>query len=304
MIDRMLEDLTIDVEPFARCVVSSGWRLRLNEGEGATLHFVLSGHGSLRLLGGPRLALRPFTLVVVPDQRAHTLEVPPGPLQEFRPGPSGADGAGLPEHVAGIDGDRELLVACGRVDATYGRQLALFGVLDRPIAVDFTGSEAMAQLFQRLLEESSGQALGQAAMLRASMTQCLILLIRRLVEERVDVPLWAQTTQDRTMAEVVAAVLRAPGDPHSVESLARLAHLGRSAFAERFVATFRRTPMTFVREVRLERAAELLSATTLDIATIAHRTGFASRSHFSRTFRDAFGVPPAEHRRLTGRDAA
>lgn len=304
MIDRLLEDLTLDVEPFATCVVSSGWRLRLEESDGATLHFVLSGHGRLRLLGGPQLALRPYTLVVVPDQRGHTLEVPPAPLQEGRPGPADADGTGLPEHVAGIDGDRELLVACGRIDATYGRRMPLFGVLDRPIAVDFTGSEAMAQLFHRLLEESTGQALGQTAMLRASMTQCLVLLLRRLLEERADVPLWARTTQDRVMAEVVAAVLRAPGDPHSVESLAQLAHLGRSAFAERFLATFRRTPMAFVREVRLERAAELLSSTTLDIATIAHRTGFASRSHFSRTFRDAFGVPPAEHRRLGRRNAA
>jgi AraC family transcriptional regulator, activator of mtrCDE len=304
VIDQLLEDLTLDVEPFARCVVSSGWRLRLDEGEGATLHFVLSGHGNLRLLGGPQLVLRPYTLVVVPDQRAHTLEVPPVPLQEVRPAPAGTDGAGLPEHVAGIDGDRELLVACGRVDATYGRRVALFGVLDRPIAVDFTGSADMAQLFHRLLEESTGQALGQATMLRASMTQCLVLLLRRLVEDRDDVPLWARTTQDRTMAAVVAAVLRAPGDPHSVESLARLAHLGRSAFAERFVTTFGRTPMAFVREVRLERAAELLRSTTLDIATIAHRTGFASRSHFSRTFREAFGVPPAEHRRLAEHAAA
>jgi AraC family transcriptional activator of mtrCDE len=141
-------------------------------------------------------------------------------------------------------------------------------------------------------------------MLRVSMTQCLVLLLRRLAEQRSDAPLSVRTTQDRVMAEVVAAVLRAPGDPHSVDSLAAVAHLGRSAFTERFGATFHRTPMTFVREVRLERADELLRSTTLDVATVAHRTGFASRSHFSRIFRETFGVPPAERRRLGGRHGA
>lgn len=160
--------------------------------------------------------------------------------------------------MAGIDGDRELLVACGRLQASYRQKLSLFGVLDQPIAVDFAGSDAMVELFHRLLDESTHPAVGQIAMLRASMAQCLVLLLRRLVEGRFDAPGWLRTARDPRMAEVVAAVLRAPGDPHSVYSLAQLVHLGRSAFAEHFVATFHRTPMAFVREVRLERAAELL----------------------------------------------
>lgn len=55
----------------------------------------------------------------------------------------------------------------------------------------------------------------------------------------------------------------------------------------------------FVRRKRLERSrADLLdmSQNAVSIAQIAHRWGFASASHFSRSFRDAFGISPRELR--------
>ncbi len=54
-----------------------------------------------------------------------------------------------------------------------------------------------------------------------------------------------------------------------------------------------------VRQKRLERSrADLLdmSQNAVSIAQIAHRWGFASASHFSRSFRDAFGITPRDLR--------
>lgn len=58
-----------------------------------------------------------------------------------------------------------------------------------------------------------------------------------------------------------------------------------------------------IRRQRLERAREdledpLLAA--LPVAAIGRRWGFADAAHFSKTFRQAYGVPPAEHRRRVG----
>jgi AraC-like DNA-binding protein len=302
-IDRFLEDLALEVEPFATCVVSSGWRLRMSDLQVATLHFVLRGEGSLRLAGGPGLDLRPYRLAVVPERRTHVLQVPPGPVREVRIGPDRPGPAGIVEHVAGIDGDRELLVACGRVRARYGGALPVFGLLDRPLLVDFSDDDPVTHAFRHLLDESTERRPGQAAMLRALMTQCLVRLLRRLEGAAgVDLP-WVRATEDPRLAPVLDAILADPGASHSLESLAERASLSRSAFAEAFAAGFGRTPMAFVRDVRLQRAAELLTTTTLDVATIAHRVGFASRSHFSHAFRRAFSVPPAEHRRRARRGA-
>jgi transcriptional regulator GlxA family with amidase domain len=97
------------------------------------------------------------------------------------------------------------------------------------------------------------------------------------------------------MAAVLDVVLEHPERDHSLESLAELATMSRSAFADQFRAVFGRTPMAFLRDVRLRRGAELLRSTDLTIESI-HRVGFASRSHFGRAFQQRFDTPPASFR--------
>lgn len=52
-----------------------------------------------------------------------------------------------------------------------------------------------------------------------------------------------------------------------------------------------------VRRVRVERAADALTASDESIAGIALACGFANQSHFTRVFRRAIGVTPARYRR-------
>lgn len=294
-IEHLLQDLAVEVDPFAVCVVSTGWRLRLPGAVGATLHFVLEGTGQLRLPDLPPRDLAPCCLVVVPDQQAHALQVPPGARHDVIVEPTTP--SGIAEYVAGADGDRELHVACGRVRFRYGRSIPLFTLLDRPLAVDFADTPRIRVLFEQLLVESTTPGLGRVSMLRALMTECLVAMLRRAVEEgHGDLP-WLGAVDDPRLARAVAAILDDPAAPHSVASLSRVANLSRSAFASRFHEALGVTPMGYVRDVRLQRAAELLRTTDLDTATIAHRVGFASRSHFSHTFHDAFGASPADVRR-------
>ena len=74
------------------------------------------------------------------------------------------------------------------------------------------------------------------------------------------------------------------------------AGMSRSAFAQRFKATFGRSAMDFLKELRLQRAAQLLPTTRRPIKSIADHVGFDSRSHFSRSFTDFFGTAPADFR--------
>ncbi len=70
----------------------------------------------------------------------------------------------------------------------------------------------------------------------------------------------------------------------------------RASYAEHFKKAFDRTPMDFLKGVRLRRAAHLLTATDLPVKAIAARIGFDSRSYFSRAFKDFTGVDPAGFR--------
>jgi transcriptional regulator GlxA family with amidase domain len=67
-------------------------------------------------------------------------------------------------------------------------------------------------------------------------------------------------------------------------------HLGRS---------FKR----FDRELRLERARELLEQTSLSVLDVAMATGFGSVEHFGRSYKALFGTSPRRARR-SARDGA
>jgi AraC-like DNA-binding protein len=62
-----------------------------------------------------------------------------------------------------------------------------------------------------------------------------------------------------------------------------------------------------IRQRRLERCRDDLldpMQAGRPVAGIAARRGFSSAAHFSRVFRDAYGLPPAEFRRARGLGAA
>jgi AraC family transcriptional regulator, dual regulator of chb operon len=56
------------------------------------------------------------------------------------------------------------------------------------------------------------------------------------------------------------------------------------------------SPTQFVSDLRLERARTWLATTDLTVTEIAHRSGFASQSYFTRRFRQAEGLSPREFR--------
>jgi transcriptional regulator GlxA family with amidase domain len=48
---------------------------------------------------------------------------------------------------------------------------------------------------------------------------------------------------------------------------------------------------------RLEAARQLLQATDFALLDIARQSGFVEMSHFNRTFKNTFGVPPETYRK-------
>jgi AraC-like DNA-binding protein len=95
-------------------------------------------------------------------------------------------------------------------------------------------------------------------------------------------------------------------DPLTVADLADLVSLSPSAFAHLFRDVTGRSPYQFVKEMRLDRARELLVDGQHTVARISKEVGYASVSHFISEFRGRFGVTPrayydaqALHRELT-----
>jgi len=52
----------------------------------------------------------------------------------------------------------------------------------------------------------------------------------------------------------------------------------------------------FIRTVRLQKASELLTTTSLNVSEVAYETGFNDPAWFSRVFKEEFGESPVSFR--------
>lgn len=82
-----------------------------------------------------------------------------------------------------------------------------------------------------------------------------------------------------------------------VDGLAKTAGLSASRFAHLFRQEVGRSPIDYLRNLRLELARALLDRTSLSVADVRARIGWPEPSHFARDFRRRFGFSPSDRRR-------
>jgi AraC family transcriptional activator of mtrCDE len=303
--ERLLDNLALEMEAFALCRVAPGWRLRLPAQDRVTFHFVIHGTGEA---GGSASAqardlrdLSPGLLLLVPPHLVHTLASGPPPHAEQEAASRPLSGAGLDEFVAGPEEEAGLLVACGRARLLYGGDVDVFEHLPEILSVDFAD-----ELFEAMLGEVRSPRPGLRAMLSALMGELLVHVFRRLSPASGEHPLWLNALDDSELGPAIRAMAEDPGRPHTVATLAGLCHMSRSTFARRFKESVRCTPMEYLRGVRLRQAARLLRRDRPPSVTqVARRVGFRSRSQFSRAFKTHFHAAPSRFaRRAHGRRLA
>jgi AraC-like DNA-binding protein len=106
---------------------------------------------------------------------------------------------------------------------------------------------------------------------------------------------WLTALQDPHLGPAIAQMHEAPGQPWTVESLAKAAGLSRSAFAARFGALVGEGPLAYLTRWRMEKADTLLQSRT-PIEAVATQLGYASAPAFSRAFKRLRGAAPGSVR--------
>lgn len=82
----------------------------------------------------------------------------------------------------------------------------------------------------------------------------------------------------------------------SVEDIAASCGLNRSYFGKIFHETTGKSPQAFLISYRMTKAAELLKLTELSIADIGNAVGYPNQLHFSRAFKNVYGISPRQWR--------
>jgi AraC-like DNA-binding protein len=299
-LESLLGTLEVKFVALTECLVSKGYSLELGGVNAPGIHYDLVGNGRAVVDNLHPIPLMPHTLIVVPPNSLFRIEVEGSNGFSGLLSVNGRTPNRSPDAVRRVtagNGEPSLILVCGYFHATYGACADLFKGLTEPIFEQFSAEDQVDTKLQAALTELVAQEIGSGAMSAALLKQVVVLLLRRSL---VSMNAWVErlsVLSDPLVARAFAAMALRPGDDHSLESLAHLACLSRSAFVARFTGAVGKPPMQVLRELRLRQAMHQLKASGLAIELIGRNAGYASRSSFIKAFRKSYGMDPSEVRR-------
>ena len=97
--------------------------------------------------------------------------------------------------------------------------------------------------------------------------------------------------------QVLKVIHSDPAAEWTLDSMAELAHMSRSAFTSHFRKIVGMSPMSYLTTWRLLKARSLVKTTGLPLKTVAHKVGFRSQSGLNKAFKQFFGTTPKNLRK-------
>jgi signal transduction histidine kinase/DNA-binding response OmpR family regulator/ligand-binding sensor domain-containing protein len=136
----------------------------------------------------------------------------------------------------------------------------------------------LALRMQRLIELGKQR---RASRLQASLTAA-------------DIPI--TSVDEKFMQEAHDYVESHLGDSElTVETLSRQMGMSRVNLYKRLLQLSGKTPIEFIRVIRLQRAAQLLRESQMHVSEIAFEVGFNNPKYFAKYFREEFGMLPSAY---------
>lgn len=292
-LENLLSSVEIRLSAFAVCQIGADWRLKVGPVDSMLCHFVARGHGFLEF-DDERIAIEAGSIIIVPPHTRKCLSGPAPITHEVEASEScysHSDGLLM---FRATDGEPALLIGCASMTADCGGSFGLLDGLGEPVVLPMSNGRFSGS-FEALLDELAEPDIGSMVIAECLMKQALVLLLRQHIEMGADSPL-AAPLGDRRLLRAASMMLKNPGAPHTIESLAEAAGMSRSSFMSHFAEEHGKTPGEFLQAARLHSAARLLRTSGMPVKSLAGAVGYASRSQFSRAFKQHFGLDPSAFR--------
>lgn len=121
----------------------------------------------------------------------------------------------------------------------------------------------------------------------------LIIAWRRLVEHI------AEDGDEYQMVEAIRSYIDAHyQEDISLSSLAQSFHFSPQYIAKKFRDVYGTTVMTYLAELRMEKAKVMLANTAMSMLEIADQLGYADEKYFGKVFKKFIGYTPMQYRKL------
>jgi AraC-like DNA-binding protein len=289
----VLTTVRLQSQVLGRLDLRPSWGITLDERAYSVFHVVLEGQAWFQLESQKQQRVEAGDVVLLPHGNRHALRDAP-------------ESATVPFDHRTMDklGGRSgalTSVVCGtfRFEDAHTRQL--FAALPSVLHVRELDDELgpwLEHTLQLIGYESKRQRPGSQTAVAGLCDALFVYLLRshvaRLAEARSKS--WLKALSDPQVGAALALMHEKPEAPWTVPQLAKQVGMSRSRFAERFVTVVGRSPLQYLVDWRLQKAARLLRDSRHTLAQIASAVGYESEAAFNKAFKRSFRVPPGTYR--------
>ena len=158
-------------------------------------------------------------------------------------------------------------------------------------ALDFGADDYVTKPFEpEYLRARIHNILAQREQLEQSYRQRLM----RLEPQKFDDPM----PNDAFLAKLLDVMEREmDNNTLTVDELVEEMGMGRTVFFNKLKSLTGLSPVEFIREMRIKRAAQLLEERQYNITEVTYMVGMNDSRYFSKCFKNTYGVTPSEYRR-------
>ncbi|CAG7634541.1 AraC family transcriptional regulator [Paenibacillus allorhizosphaerae] len=275
-----IANLSKEQLPFFMRHVTVYKRKRLHHHDFAELALIVEGNGT-ELINGKPHELRPGTITFLLPHHIHELHTTE---------------SGPPLQVYNCLFDISLAV--GPQSDPELSNLFMNSVEEFPAYTDLSGEafEKMKRIYLELFHEYSGSSPGRNALIRAKLTEAIVLYIRSRPSFPVPGEKSLQPHPKDHFWEMIQYVHNHYMDDLDSTLLSEQFGVSASWIHRSFKKYLGQGFLQYIHTLRLRRASGLLIATDMGIHDVAVEVGFESYRTFSRIFKEMTGITPSEYR--------
>jgi AraC-like DNA-binding protein len=205
---------------------------------------------------------------------------------------------------AGAGGPPQASVVCGFLGCDRSPFNPLIATLPRFVVIrgarrlDGAPGDRLDRLIDATLAEAQENQPGGASVRLRLSELIFVETIRRYLGT---IPQgetgWLPGLRDEIVGRALSLLHKSPSRTWTLPALAKEAGASRSALADRFTKLVGQAPMSYLKQWRMQLAAQMLADGASKVSVVALEVGYDSEAAFSRAFKRAAGVAPAAWRR-------
>ena len=160
----------------------------------------------------------------------------------------------------------------------------------------FTATGRLQTLFEQLLQEQERQEIYADEMILVLLDQLLLLLLRQVEGEPL--PDSRMKGEYRIIHQTQAFVSNHVWEDLSVPFVAHHVDMSPSYLTALFQKHLSISPGEYIRRVKLQESKRLIRENKLNFTEIAAELQYSTVHHYSRQFKEKFGMTPSEYAKL------